>query len=460
MGPKSRVKEGDRIVILAEGGARRTYARVRPTKRARMGKQWCDLMSLVGQPFGAELEGGSDNIRVVEPADVDGPDGDATRQRTNDKLFDDADNQKLSQQEIESLKKTLSGAEVLETVISNSATFETKSEFSKAKYMKKKKRKYLNRFVVHPASPLVVCETMLVATPRKSLHLRPDMLSLLLSYGNARSGGRPMVWDMAHGLVAAAVLERMGGIGRLLCVQNKERAGLDMLTSCQIPKTSAKCLFKVPFFLLQRINRSRNTVTGAVSESDQQASDQQASDQQTNKTAATDASTTTKPAQTTAAQTTAAASNGEADDGTARKETKDKQGVGGKTVGNTGNATGKATGTGQKTGRTRAWHQKVIDELKTPCDSLILALRANPIATMHQLFPFVAPSSPIAVYCEHIEPLARAVYWLRSTRQAVNVEIVGSFYREHQVLPSRTHPKMVTNGHGGYLLTGTYVRKF
>lgn len=40
------------------------------------------------------------------------------------------------------------------------------------------------------------------------------------------------------------------------------------------------------------------------------------------------------------------------------------------------------------------------------------------------------------------------------------LELHETWTREYQVLPSRTHPTMMTHGASGYLLTGTKVESF
>jgi tRNA (adenine-N(1)-)-methyltransferase non-catalytic subunit len=50
------------------------------------------------------------------------------------------------------------------------------------------------------------------------MHMRNDTLSQLLNLGNIRPGGRYLVIDDTSGLVTAAMIERMGGEGRILTI--------------------------------------------------------------------------------------------------------------------------------------------------------------------------------------------------------------------------------------------------
>lgn len=60
----------------------------------------------------------------------------------NRDLVDNNKNQKLTQQDIHEMqKKGESGETIIKALIQNSASFQAKTEFSKAKYLKKKAKK-------------------------------------------------------------------------------------------------------------------------------------------------------------------------------------------------------------------------------------------------------------------------------------------------------------------------------
>lgn len=54
------------------------------------------------------------------------------------------------------------------------------------------------------------------------LSIRKDTLSQLLNLSNIRPGGRYLLCDDTGGLVLAAILERMGGHGRVMCLTDIE----------------------------------------------------------------------------------------------------------------------------------------------------------------------------------------------------------------------------------------------
>lgn len=77
------------------------------------------------------------------------------------------------------------------------------------------------------------------------------------------------------------------------------------------------------------------------------------------------------------------------------------------------------------------------------------------MATLMDLLPFLAPSSPFVVYCEYIEPLTECFMNLQKKKLAINLHLSDTWMREYQVLPGRTHPSMSMTQSGGFILTGT-----
>jgi tRNA (adenine58-N1)-methyltransferase non-catalytic subunit len=44
--------------------------------------------------------------------------------------------------------------------------------------------------------------------------------------------------------------------------------------------------------------------------------------------------------------------------------------------------------------------------------------------------------------------------FLKANSKAIHLELSDSWLRDYQILPERTHPKMMMDCCGGYLLTG------
>jgi len=132
------------------------------------------------------------------------------------------------------------------------------------------------------------------------------------------------------------------------------------------------------------------------------------------------------------------------------------------------------------------------------CDSLIIATKYDPTATLLRLLPYLAPSCPFVIYHEFLEPLLETFRTLQNyygpdnenenekgnihdnennettssnsdegkTKSpttsmmqrrniAINLRLTDTWFREYQVLEGRTHPNMAMSQNGGYLLMGT-----
>lgn len=86
--------------------------------------------------------------------------------------------------------------------------------------------------------------------------------------------------------------------------------------------------------------------------------------------------------------------------------------------------------------------------------AVLVAPTLQPAAMLQQLLPLLCASAPFVAWQPHGQPLAEALVQLQATKTAVNLQLQESWYREHQVLPSRSHPVMVMPGTGGFLLSG------
>lgn len=146
---------------------------------------------------------------------------DSTAIMKNNRLtVDDASRQTLSHTEIEDLKKSSAGKDVIEKILANHIGLDEKTAFSKAKYTLRKSKKYLKRFTVLPMELGYLIDFMILKEPGRILEMREESLGLVCAWSNAHfseptpeathRGGRWLAIDDAGGLVVAAMAERMG----------------------------------------------------------------------------------------------------------------------------------------------------------------------------------------------------------------------------------------------------------
>jgi len=182
---------------------------------------------LIGKPLGYTYEIlPNKTLRMVaeeiESEKVDaGGSNDTTANNQN--LIDKNSNQSLSREEIESLKASgASGEEIVKKLTDNSATFQTKTEFSKAKYLTKKKIKYMKVFKVIKPTLRTLFEFYYSKHPARIFEMRIDALSLILNISNVRSGSKVLVVDGIQGFMTAAVADRLGENGLIMEIHSKE----------------------------------------------------------------------------------------------------------------------------------------------------------------------------------------------------------------------------------------------
>lgn len=145
--------------------------------------------------------------------------------KNNRLTIDDASRQALSQLEIEELKKSAGGKEIIEKILANHSGLSEKTSFSKAKYTLRKTKKYLRRFEALPMDTGNLIEYVLEKEAPRILEMREETLGLMMAWSNAHfskrqteesskdgalRSGRWLTVDETGGLVVAALAERMG----------------------------------------------------------------------------------------------------------------------------------------------------------------------------------------------------------------------------------------------------------
>ncbi|KPV76565.1 uncharacterized protein RHOBADRAFT_13002 [Rhodotorula graminis WP1] len=131
--------------------------------------------------------------------------------------------QTLSPDEIQALKDSgLSGREIIQKQIEEHKSFELKTEYSKEKYLKRKEAKWMQVFT--PLEPTVhqMAQFHFDKQPSKTRELRPDTLANMLAMANVRPGSRLLVVEDMGGMIVAAAVERMGGKGRIMVVNDAD----------------------------------------------------------------------------------------------------------------------------------------------------------------------------------------------------------------------------------------------
>ncbi|KAI9912620.1 hypothetical protein PsorP6_006202 [Peronosclerospora sorghi] len=412
------IYEGDTVICQTSDG-RMFFQEVSKGETIRVGKKLTCLTPVIGSSYGATFE--VQNKKLVQ---VDGglfPDPVAPEMGEN--FVPDGDNrdyadtnsaQTLKQTDIGALReKGASGEEIIQKLVENSSTWETKTEFSKQKYLKRKQQKYMPRVRFLRCTADSLCRTYRLKNPAKICNMREDSLGQLLVYGNIFAEAQVLVVDTCMGLVAGAIAERQKGLGRIICPYHGQQPAADTLRRFNFDKRTLESIHFLPFNQIRLLELKEDE----VEEPPTVARDGLSSEDRA-RLAAERAKNFTPEQQKRFAKKKAR-----------REETKIYR---------------------QKPAVIRQWVREMSD-------SLIIAANYDPEQILMALLPFLNRSKPFVVYSEFLEPLTRTFAKLQKMEAIIDLQLSETWTREIQVLPGRTHPEMNMSACSGYLLWGLKI---
>ncbi|GIL49642.1 hypothetical protein Vafri_5885 [Volvox africanus] len=451
--------EGDHVVLDVNGEKMMFVQKLKSTSKVHIGKSFLSAAPLIGAPYGALFEVASDGKtlqRVLLPPD-DGITRITETEKNNSGLFDRNDeNQKLTQEQIEELKKSgKAGTEIIEALISNSATFQNKTEFSQDKYKKRKVKKYLTYVTVMKPTSRIVSQAYYDKTPEKFPCMRPDTLAVMLSLANVAAGAKVLVADRCQGVLTAAAVERLGGEGAVCALEMDGRpATLDAVRQMNLSIAQRSVLFTASagHLLREKEEDKPQSVAGK---------DMSAEAMEVNACIALKGGG--GEALVSVLSDTAMAEM--ADAGRLVQEEREMaEECGGDATAAAGSCTvfkEEVEPQGHQRGgygSFRSRPEQVHSVIKSGFDSLLVALpNVHPTTVLAIIWPLLAPSASFAIFSPWSQPLAEALTHLQYSRNAVMLMLQESWLRPYQVLPSRTHPNMACSGTGGYILSGIKV---
>ena len=261
-------------MLLQFGDGRQIFAQCCQTKgkttSVRIGKKNYPTHNLVGLPYGTVLEQETKQLKPLPPtaklipdfqapissapssakqsAEEDNGGDDATtttrrrtttnkqtkhhltqqqqtsKKRDNRSIVDNNTSQALGQSELCRMRDAgVAGAAIVASIVENSATFDQKTDFSKAKYVARKQMKYQPRCRIVRCHAATICQALYAKDPRKVMNLREDTLARILSYANLSAGCQTIVLETCLGVVTGAVAQRMGGYGKILSIYSGQQ---------------------------------------------------------------------------------------------------------------------------------------------------------------------------------------------------------------------------------------------
>nr|XP_014435513.1 tRNA (adenine(58)-N(1))-methyltransferase non-catalytic subunit TRM6 isoform X2 [Pelodiscus sinensis]XP_025033756.1 tRNA (adenine(58)-N(1))-methyltransferase non-catalytic subunit TRM6 isoform X2 [Pelodiscus sinensis] len=369
----------------------------------------------------------------------------------NRNIVDDGKSQKLTHDDIQALKdKGIKGQEIVQQLIENSTTFRGKTEFAQDKYIKKKKKKYEAVITIVKPSTRILSTMYYAREPGKINHLRYDTLAQMLTLGNIRAGNKMIVMETCAGLVLGAIMERMGGHGSI--IQMYPGGGpVRAATSCfGFPESFFRTLYEFPLskvcslvsgtFSSETLPSEPDYNVPVEEESNGSLEEKQTLIQETEVESNTEAVMESIETGDQETMDDLAAEDAECKES---KERRNKENI------------------REKQRKQQERKRKLVETAalleEKNADGLIVASKFHPTPLLLSLLEFVAPSRPFVVYCQYKEPLLDCYTKLREKGGVINLKLSETWLRNYQVLPDRSHPKLMMSGGGGYLLSGITV---
>ncbi|SCV67648.1 BQ2448_5259 [Microbotryum intermedium] len=422
--PRHLIREGDNVLLRLPSTVIKTV-KVTPTGTISLGKYGSfKAIHLVGLAYGPTYEILDDGSLKLVPRQVVAEIGKSSK-LTLPLAETEANNQEITATGAQSLtyddinafrSEGLSGREIIEKQIQQHANFDKKTEYSKDKYMKRKEAKYRQPLplvqspqrslhsisfalrylrVFTPIEPTVhnICEYNFEKQSSKIREMRPDTLSNMMNMANVRPGARLLVVEDVHGMVVSACIERMGGQGRLMIINDFDSPpDIHIVESFNFPPSSLEPI---------------GSLHWGMTEPDWFPAD--------------------LPLEVSQATLEKTKNSRDIAKIKRRKAAFDLM---------------------QSTRQ---------DFFAGGFDGVILASQYEPLGVLDRLLPYIAGSAPIVIYSPHQAILSEAYQALRTSPHFLSPTLSEPWLRKYQVLPGRCHPEMNGLGHGGFLLTTTRV---
>lgn len=374
----------------------------------------------------------------------------------------------------------VTGSDIVEKLVEGSATFETKTGFSKAKYIRKKMQKHVFTVRVLQPTAFNMAQVYYAKHLPRVHRLRFDSLARLLTSSNVSSNARVLCVDGCGGLVAGAILEKLAPTSSALphidvpaadaaqvshpCVAaNKSpRGGLVIAYPDQRAAIDAVRWMNHSPSLLQHV--SSCPLYYAL--------------------AALEGKSVFFPGARVSAEAKACEEKGEScevdiegrgEDDAVEKQIDEEQAleeIGEHVVADADDQVGGQAEESQQQKQhkheprakrtelsSRSIKRATVESVKQVAgphgfDCVVIAgCISNITEVITRIIPLASSNASFCVYHPNVELLIEAQFMLQQRFDVVLCSVTGGWCREYQVLPDRTHPTMMMDSSNGALLT-------
>lgn len=361
----------------------------------------------------------------------------------NRDIKDDGQSQALSNEEILEMRDNFtSSSEIVGKIVANSKSFNSKTEYSQDKYIKKKERKYFEFIQIRRPTIRLLSEVYYRQDPDKILGIRVDSLSQIISYSGVSCDGNYLLFDSgSNGLLSAALLNSMGSAGnaRLVHMHSGNFPQKQSILALNLDeKHEKKCISVNIYSVLRQFYQNSlevpKTPENGESKKRKLEVDDVAKEENPTKKYAGDLEVKEGDMEVTPGELEVAEK-----EAVASEEPIDLK-------------------VPQKIPKWQEENREAIDILNQKVDSLIVASREHPLNIVKELMQFVAPSRPIVIFNLSKEVLMDCYFELKNLGNITNLRLTSNWMRQYQILPQRTHPVVSMQGNSGFLLVGWKVQ--
>lgn len=256
------MQEKDRVIINFGKGA--SVIAFRPNAEIKIRSSRAKVSHMIGKPYhtvfalenGKELrprQGGALTAASIF-SHLQRDDVNFLPTASNEELYDDAENQTITQEDIAKMKaEGKSGDEIIRAVASASKTFDGKTEFSQEKWLKKKMQKYNTDVTTIRPTPSTLLNAIFEREPRRVLFLRDDTLAQLMSWANVGAGQRTLVVETTGGLVTGTAAYRQAGLGNIICAHTGPHPAHGLLDDLNLDQAAKKSILNIPLGALPMV---------------------------------------------------------------------------------------------------------------------------------------------------------------------------------------------------------------
>lgn len=346
----------------------------------------------------------------------------------NRNIPNNADSQSLTKDDIDKLvDEELSSNNIVGQLINNSKTFSLKTGYSQEKYIKKKEKKYFEYVQIKKPTIRILAQMFYRQDTSKTLGIRIDDLSQILTYSNIHPEGNHLLYDSGtSGLMPAAIINAIGPktSGQLIHMHPGNEYQRSAFIAMQFPKEQAercinvnlysalRCFYQDKEVVKKKMEDIKSEVNDDFDEAEPQKKKLKLEAEKMDELPVTNIKLETQESQSHLSK--------------------------------------------EESVQKKSWqldNERACRLLEEKVDSLIITAKEHPVNLVKELLQFLRGNRHFVVFSSLKELQHDLYFYLKSRTDIINIKLCNSFMRNYQVLPNRTHPE-VNMTTGGYILTG------